>query len=770
MIALAAGFGGAAVAALLFLVPFLRLRRSLRLCKAAKARLEGAEADLGALLETLPIALFRWPAGAPEGAESFPPLGALAKAAGRDYPGFLARLKPEDAASLESERLSVSAAKPSFSAKAAAGNALFALEGRRSGRGESVLWLLDETAQAKAESALEKSEAETALWRETVESLPIPLWRRGPDLALKECNAAYAAALDASRETVLGEGRELISSGLRGEALRLARRAPKSEPRHLVIAGSRRLLEITELPSAKGGTIGFAIDRTDLETAQNELARHIAAHGEVLESIQAAIAIFGADRRLKFYNSAYAALWGFDEEWLAGEPLLEEILERLRERRRIPEAADFRAYKRRRAELFTSLIEPLEEFLYLPDERTLRLLIAPHPFGGLTFLFEDVTDRLALERSYNTLTEVQRATLDHLFEGIAVYGSDGRLKLSNPAYRSLWGLSANDVAGEPHIAEIVEKTRAYLDGGSEWEEAKREFIARITSRAPASGRLDRRDGRILQVASVPLPDGNVLLSFLDVTDRAQVERALRERNEALETAARLKSEFIANVSYELRTPLNAIMGFAEILTNQYFGPLSPRQLDYSRGILESSHQLMALINDILDLATIEAGYMVLETAEIDVAKMLQAVVTLTRERARERDLALECVCPAEVGAIEGDERRLKQALFNLLSNAVKFTPAGGRVTLSAERKGGELLLCVADTGKGIAEADQGRIFEKFERGDPKDRQSGPGLGLSLVKSLVELHGGTVALDSAPGKGTRVTCRLPVKQEGLGAAA
>jgi signal transduction histidine kinase len=265
---------------------------------------------------------------------------------------------------------------------------------------------------------------------------------------------------------------------------------------------------------------------------------------------------------------------------------------------------------------------------------------------------------------------------------------------------------------------------------------------------------------MLQVAAVPLPDGNVLLTYLDVSDTARVERALRERNEALETAGRLKSEFIANVSHELRTPLNAVIGFAEVLTNCYFGALNPRQLDYSHSILESARLLMRLINDILDLATIEAGYMVLETGRIEVFAMLQAVLSLTRERARCRDLELDLRCPPDIGIIEGDERRLKQALFNLISNAVKFTPPGGAIRLEAARREDALLLTVADTGVGIPPADQARVFEKFERGV---RQSGAGLGLSLVKSLIELHGGTVVIESASGQGARITCRLPVAQ-------
>jgi signal transduction histidine kinase len=531
-----------------------------------------------------------------------------------------------------------------------------------------------------------------------------------------------------------------------------------------VIGGSRRLIEFGEVDCAADGKIGFALDRTDLEAAEAELWRHINAHAQVLEGIRASVAIYGPDRRLKFFNASFASMWGLAENWLNAEPSFEEVLERLRECRGLPEVADFRAFKSERLAMFTSLIEPQQEMMHLPDGRALLLLVSPHPFGGLTFVYEDVTDRLALERSCNTLTRVRRATLDHLFEGIAVYGSDGRLKLHNPAYLALWGLSEDDVAGEPHIGAIIEKTRALLDDG-DWRAMKQRSIAKVTSPALSSGPLYRKDGSMLQEAIVPLPDGNVLLTYLDVTDTARVERALRERNEALETATRLKSEFIANVSYELRTPLNAVIGFAEILNNQYFGDLNARQLDYSLGILASSQQLLAMINDILDLATIEAGYMLLETARVDIREMLEAVLTLTRERARSRNLDLELRCPPDIGTIEADERRLKQAAFNLISNSIKFTPPGGTITIEAERRDGELLLTVADTGIGIPPSDRARMLEKFERGR---RQSGAGLGLSLVKSLIELHGGTVAIEPSTGCGTRVICRLPAAPRELAA--
>ncbi len=731
---------------------------------------ERGRAGMAGVLATVPVAGFRWHG---EGAEEIG-LGRLpGRGASLSYPSFLAGLDPADAARVATAVAALRQSGTEFTAAVSApAGAAYQLDGRVTPSGDAVLWIADGSAVRRAEEARAAATAETTGLREIVDLLPLPVWRRDPRLRVVDCNAAYAGALDLPRAAIIAPPDDLDPPDLvpREIAQPAAAGRAHSERRHIVIAGSRRLLELTEAPARSGGTIGFAVDRTDLESAESELARHVNAHGQVLEGIHAAVAIYGAAKRLSFFNSAFARLWGIEEDWLSGEPSLDELLERLRERRRVPEYADFRAFKRQQLGMFTSLIEPQTELMHLPDDRTLSVSVSPHPLGGLIFIYEDVTDRLALERSYNTLIEVQRETLDNLFEGIAVFGSDGRLKLHNPAYREIWGLSDSDLVGEPHFSDIVEKTRGFYDDRGDWPAMRDQVIARITAQAHWSGQLDRRDGSVLQLATVPLPDGNVLSTCLDVTDTARVERALRERNDALETADRLKSEFIANVSYELRTPLNAIIGFAEILANQYFGALSPRQLDYSRGILDSSHRLMTLINDILDLATIEAGYMTLETGRVAVCDMLDAVMTLTRERARSQSLTLTSSCPPDIGAIAADERRLKQALFNLVSNAIKFTPAGGTIRLEARLdtepggpiEGGDLILAVADDGVGIATADQERVFEKFERGNPHARESGAGLGLSLVKSLIELHGGSIGIESEAGSGTTILCRLPAK--------
>ena len=287
-------------------------------------------------------------------------------------------------------------------------------------------------------------------------------------------------------------------------------------------------------------------------------------------------------------------------------------------------------------------------------------------------------------------------------------------------------------------------------------------VARATEPEPRSGRRERADGSVIDWTLVPLPDGASLFTFIDVTDSIRVERTLRERAEAMETADRLKSEFVASISYELRTPLTAIVGFAELLEKQFFGELNERQLEYSRGIVQASERLTVLINDVLDLASIEASYLQFDVAPVDLRGLLESVEAIVRERAHNQNVDLKLECPEDIGTLEGDGRRLKQALFNLLSNVIKFTPDGGAVTVSAERADGEVRLAVTDTGSGIRPEDIERVFGKFETGGGQSGQTGAGLGLSLVKSLIEMHGGWIGLDSKLGKGTKVVCHVPLE--------
>ena len=611
-------------------------------------------------------------------------------------------------------------------------------------------------------------DAKTAL-----DLLPFPVWARAADLSLILCNQAYAKALDQTPEDILRDQHELADQAARGGGRILAANAAasgeaQSERRHVIIAGKRRLLEITELPLKieNGETpvlLGIALDVTPLEEKEVELQRHLAAHHEVLEHLGSAIAIYGPDTKLEFFNRAYQRLWDAEESFLQGKPTFGEVLEDLRTRRRVPEQADFQRYKRERGALFTSLLEPREDLMHLPDGTSLRILAVPHPFGGIMFVHEDVTDKLALESSYNTLIAVQRETLDNLAEGIAVFGPDGKLRLFNPAFARIWKLPPDYLETNPHIADLLEHMKPLFNFGANWGEFKSEMVGYTLDRSSRKGRIERADQAIVEYIAIPLPDGAVLNSYLDTTDSVRVEQALRASNAALATADRLKSEFVANVSYQLRTPLNTIMGFAEILTNQYFGTLNDRQLEYTRTIMDASKRLLLLINDVLDLATIEAGRMALNRRTVNIADLLNAAKQMTAEWARQQSLEIIIDCPSDIGAFDVDEHRMKHALFNLVSNSIKYTPPGGRITLEARRREGWIMLGVIDTGIGIPETDRERVFGKFERANSQARQGGAGLGLSLVKSFVELHGGRIEIESEVNKGTRITCYLPVRE-------
>ena len=229
----------------------------------------------------------------------------------------------------------------------------------------------------------------------------------------------------------------------------------------------------------------------------------------------------------------------------------------------------------------------------------------------------------------------------------------------------------------------------------------------------------------------------------------------------LEAASHHKSEFLANMSHELRTPLNAIIGFSQVLQKQLFGPVNEKQSEYLDDILTSSRHLLSLIDDVLDLAKVEAGQIELQMAPFSLPDTLERGVVIVRERATRNGVKVSLASEPDVETVVGDERRVRQVLFNLLSNAVKFTPAGGSVGVTARRVDGEIRVSVADTGPGIAPADQQRIFEEFQQAElGKQQREGTGLGLALSKRLVELHHGRIWVDSEVGHGSTFTFTLP----------
>lgn len=656
---------------------------------------------------------------------------------------------------------------------------LVQVEGMRIVQNQQKLMLLsvvDITAKSyemqRLTAEVKSLRAEHEMLQAMVDVVPVALWYRNVENQVIFCNQAYAGAVESTPLQVAMNHKELIEKSRSTSPHHLAIKVrnsgqSQSQRGHIVIDGFRRLIEMTEVAHENGATVGYALDLTDGEEMASDLVKHIQAHQDVLHQLSTPISVFGADTRLEFFNNAFTKLFGFEETWLHTKPTFADVLQDMRERRKLPEYPDFQAFKRGRLQLFKELLQPIQELIHQPDDQILRLLIAPHPLGGLLFMYDDVTDKLALERRYNTLIAVQKETLDHLYEGIIVLGSDSRLRLTNPAAARIWQVDIADITPGRHATELLTLIGPSFATEEEWKNFQARLLTIISQRVPKTGRFSRADMSMIQYAYVPLPDGSHLLSFIDVSDRWRFEQALQERNQALEQADRIKSDFLSHVSYELRAPLNTVIGFSEILINQYFGSLNERQIDYCRGIINSAQRLLALINDILDLASIEAGQMTLTQQPIHLDTLLSSVVGLVYNRSHDQGLEISHKNESKVQMFTGDERRLKQAVFNLLNNAVKYTPSGGRIELKAYTKereeGQDLCLSVHDTGVGISTEDRARIFKVFERG-PNYSQSksvGAGLGLSLVKSLIELHGGDIHIDSTQGKGTTITCTVPL---------
>jgi len=611
----------------------------------------------------------------------------------------------------------------------------------------AAIWL----AEPQAEKA-------TADFRAILDALPIPVWLRDKGLALAWANHAFltntgAPSIEAARanQSALDKSERDLAASARSQNVVLEAK------RFAVIGGQRRAITFTEIPLGDAGIIGTAVDMTDVAAAEAKLQQHVDAHVDTLDKLATAVAIFSKEQKLTFFNRAFIRLWGLPEEWLERHPSDGEIMDRLRDARKLPEQRDYQGWKKGRLALYQASGRTVEEFWHIPGGKTLRVVSQPHPFGGLTFLYEDVSERLNLESNYNTLVKVQSATLDTLNEGVAVFGPDGRLKLSNAAFARIWDLKPEELQGEPHARVFAGLSAARFGDSAIWDR----LIQAIVSDGSGSrslGEVERSDRAIMSLNLSPLPDGATLVTFSNVTDRFRIETALRDRNDALEDADRLKSDFIKHVSYELRTPLSTIMGFAEHLASGVPGGLNGRQQEYIEAIVSGSNTLKELVNDILDLALVESGALKLELERLDLYGLLADVANHAGDWAAKAGLSLELDCTPGAGLFLGDQKRMRQIVFNLLSNAFKFTPRGGVVRLSGRIVSEDVQIAVADNGPGLAPDVKANVFERFSAQSRSGTHAGAGLGLALVNRFVELHDGWVEIESEAG--TLVRCHLP----------
>ena len=631
--------------------------------------------------------------------------------------------------------------------------------------GSALLWFFDASEAEEEASALRgelaRHSAALDALSALIEAAPFPVWHRGPDRRLAMVNAAYVAAVEAAdAQDVIDHGVELVEDPAGGRPLG-DRDGPLVRTLPATVAGERRTMQVVEVPIGAGAA-GFAIDVEEREQARAELSRFVRAQRDMLDRLSAGVAQFGRDRSLAFFNQPFARLFSLTADFLADRPEFDRVIDAMRETGNLPEVRDFPDWKEERRGWFTGGLSAAEEEWLLPGGKHLRVVAQPLPDGGLLVIFEDRTEQIQLASARDTLLRVRTATFDNLFEAIGVFASDGRLHLWNNRFRELWQFEEEQLAAHPRVDALVRQIAGKLREPAQAGLVRELVRSATVERKQRSGRLSLADSREFEFAAVPLPDGNALFTMLDVTDSRRVEAALRDRNEALEEADRVKTAFVSNMSYELRTPLTSIGGFAEMLSGGYAGELPAPASDYVAAILESVVRLGALIDNVLDLTQSDSGGLLLAEEEVDLGALCLEAAGELRARAERKSIDFAVEVDPSVGAVTGDRRRLGQAIGNILSNAFLYTDGGGRVLLHADGEDKEARIVVSDNGRGIAPADQARVFDRFHRTADEGSGGEPavGLGLPLARQFVEAHGGSIELHSELGAGTAVIIRLP----------
>lgn len=636
--------------------------------------------------------------------------------------------------------------------------------------GAALVWFFD---FSESEAELDRLRGQTARaladfagLSGLIEAAPLPMWFRGPDLALRLVNHAYVRAVGArSAADVVAQGIELIETA-DGQTPRdvaravLNRRLASDRVISATIGGQRRAMRVTDLPLGDDGVAGYAVDIEDMEELTRQFRRFRAAQRQMLDTMSAAIAQFDERRSLVFVNQPFLRQFGVTQAFAAENPPFDRVLDRMRDGGRLPEVRDFPEWRRERQGWFLSR-EAREEPWLLSDGTHLRVVAQPMPDGGLLMIFEDRTEQLQLAAMRDTLLRTRTATFDNLFESLAVFGPDSRLQLWNRRFAADWGLDDELLAGHPRAEVILTRIAKRLRRPAQVSTVAQVIEAATLERRQHTGRLALADGRHLAFAGVPLPDGNGLLTVLDITDSQKAETMLRERNAALVEADAVKTRFIANMSYEFRTPLTSIRGFAEMLQAGLAGELGAQANDYVAAILASVERLGEQIETVLDLSQGEAGTLPVARDAVPLFGLLTQIVGEREAALAEAGLTLDLRGTDAIGTVTGDALRLRRAFGHLLDNAITATPAGGRILIEARRRPDRKVeVTVSDTGRGMEPAQLARAIEGLPAHPEAGAERRGGLGLPLVRRLIAAHGGTIDLASEPGQGTRATVVLP----------
>jgi PAS domain-containing protein len=377
--------------------------------------------------------------------------------------------------------------------------------------GRAVIYLHRESQSANLER-----------YREILEALPFPVWFRSAGNAIGWANHSFLSTLGfVSLEDAIAANAALEWSERDLAAKALQSGQPAEGRASVIVSGISRTFSLGLAPLSGTAIAGFALDITESARLESRLQLALDAHEEMVQRIPFAVAVFDCKQKLLSYNAAYAELWDFAGAWLDTCPSYGDILDRLRDQRKIPEQRNFGEWKQAHLQSFASADRRKEEFWHMPNGKSVRIVAQPHLGGGTFALFEDITERLHLESSLNLLIQVQKATLDTLDEGIAIFSTDGRLILHNARFSGMWKLSESELDGQPHFAEIASLCAARIGRDGIWGTVSAGVNSATPERLGEWGKATRADGRVISLALSRLPNGATVVTFTDLTDLEQ---------------------------------------------------------------------------------------------------------------------------------------------------------------------------------------------------------------------------------------------------------
>lgn len=596
-----------------------------------------------------------------------------------------------------------------------------------------------------------------------LDSLPIYVWQKNRNLQITYCNDSYAKALEASKDYVISNNMRLISASRRGVYVdqSLYSTKPKKSTEHVVINGSRRLLSIEETPFTKDGkSIGCAIDITDKEALEINFRNYQKHTEEVLNNISVPVAIFDANTILVFANQAIIRMFSVAEEDVYRNYKFSDIMNYLLSRDSIIASEDILKYKAKATELFREVIEPHCTTLHLTNGDIVSVTVTPNHGGGLVFMFEDITDRVDLERKVNSVSSIYNKTLDAFSEGVIILGSDSKIKIANKATLDLWKKEKM----EAYIGEFFQNSSRLLTAESKAQLLDPSLLAMLSERVEFSKELQFLSGETIRCEYNLLPEGLGIVRFVNISDKVNLTKTIEEKKVITTQIDRLQSNLISNISHETHASIQTISGFADILCHKYFGELTKKQMEYCYGIANAVKNLNDTVDAVIELSKMEAGQLKLTYAETKLLKIIQASIALANDVAKKHNISINTNFEDPEFAVYLNEKSITKALFYLINRSMQELSAGNKIDIlvTINNEQGDFELAIKDDGALLSTDELDKIQQGLADNSQYNYLEHPlDFCLALAHNIIVLHKGSLDVQSDKASGNVMTCKLPI---------